>query len=70
MDTKQKHAEAGEEEEEGNMQESRQCFDRPVKMQPRDAFGEECSDPRPLARTVSRLGYSEITPRPLLQQCR
>ena len=69
MDTEQKHAQASEEEEKGNVQERWQCFDRPRKMQPLDAFGKECPDPCSLVWTEPWVRDSEITPRPLLQQC-
>ena len=41
MDAKQKHAQAGKEEEKGNVKERWQRLDRPRKMQPVDALGEE-----------------------------
>ncbi|SRR6266702_42345 len=69
MDTEQKYAQASEEEEKGNVQERCQRFDRPRNMQPLDAFGKECPDPRSFAWTASWVRDSEITPRPLLQQC-
>jgi len=64
----QKHGEAGEEEEHGDVQQRRQRRDGPGQMQLLYPLGEKRADARALVRAVPRLRHAEVPAGPLLQR--
>ena len=62
-----KNNEAGEEQEQGKVEERRQGIDGPWKETLLDAFSKERTDARSLVWLVSRLSDLEISSCPLLQ---